>query len=102
MGRWGNYFRRAKWDCKGFEDQSDGLVKGVKNGVVEWAYSGRHTDSIRDNIPVAGVKWLPGYLGKLSDARIRGALRSGGASASEVSCFSRAVRERISRLQSLR
>ena len=102
MGKWGNFFRRAKWDCKGYEDQSNELIKGVKNGMVEWAYSGQHTESIKDNISVTDVKWLMGYLGKLSDAQIRAALQASGATTSEVSCFSRAVRERITRLQLVR
>lgn len=102
MGKWGGFLRRAKWDCDGYAGQSDDLVKGVKNGMVEWGYFGQHTDSIRDGISVADVKWLLGYLGRLSDAQIRAALRSSGASATDVECFGRAVRGRISQLQALR
>ena len=99
MGKWGGVLRRGKWDCKGYADQSDDFVKGVKRGMLESGYSGQHTDSIKDNIPVEHGRWLLGYLGKLSDAQIRAALKSSGASASEVGCFSRAVRTRISHLQ---
>lgn len=99
MGKWGGVFRRGKWDCDGYADQSDDFVKGVKNGMLESGYSGQHTDSIKDNIPVAHARWLLGYLGKLSDAQIRAALRSSGASASDVTCFTSAVRTRISELR---
>jgi hypothetical protein len=99
MGKWGGVLRRGKWDCDGYTDQSDDFVKGVKNGMLESGHSGQHTDSIKDNIPVAHARWLLGYLGKLSDTQIRTALKASGASASEVSCFSRAVRSRISHLQ---
>jgi hypothetical protein len=99
MGKWGNYFRRGKWDCDGYSSQSDDFVKGVKNGMLEFGYSGQHTGAIRDDIPVAHARWLLGYLGKLSDAQIRAALQASGATPDEVNCFSRAVRARISHLQ---
>jgi hypothetical protein len=99
MGKWGGLLRRGKWDCKGYADQSDDFVKGVKKGMLESDYSGQHTDSIKDNIPVEHARWLLGYLGKLSDAQIRAALTSSGAAGSELSCFARAVRTRISHLQ---
>lgn len=102
MGKWGGIFRRAKWDCDGFAGQSDDFVKGVKNGMVEFGYAGQHTESIKDGIPLAHVQWLLTYLGKLSDAQIRAALRASGASPGDEECFVRAVRLRITRLQALR
>ncbi len=101
MGKWGGVLKRGKWDCEGYLDQSDDFVKGLKNGEVEWGYSGQHTDSIKDGIPVAHVKWLLGYLGKLTDTQLRAALQASGATASDETCFARAVRMRISRLQSM-
>jgi hypothetical protein len=98
MGKWGGFFKRGKWDCEGYASQSDDFVKGVKRGEVEWGYSGQHTDAIKTGIPVEHVKWLLGYLGKISDAQIRAALRSSGASPSEESCFARAIKERIAAL----
>ncbi len=102
MGKWGGIFRRAKWDCDGYAGQSDDFVKGVKNGVVEFGYAGQHTETIKDGIPLAHVQWLLTYLGRLSDAQIRAALRASGASPGDEECFTRAVRSRISRLQALR
>ena len=101
MGKWGGFFRRAKWDCDGYLSQSDDLVKGGKGREVEWGYSGQNTGTIRENIPIEHLRWLLGYLGRLSDDQLRTALQSSGASASEVSCFVRAVRTRISALQAV-
>jgi hypothetical protein len=98
MGKWGGFFKRGKWDCEGFLSQSDDFVKGVKRGEVEFGYSGQHTDAIKDGIPVEHVKWLLGYLGKISDTQIRAALRSSGASPSEESCFARAIKQRVAAL----
>ncbi len=77
MGKWGGVLSRGKWDCDGYLGQSDDFVKGVKNGEVEWGYSGQHTDSIKDGIPVAHVAWLLGYLGRFQTRRF--ALRCGPA-----------------------
>lgn len=102
MGKWGGFFRRAKWDCDGYAGQNDEFVKGVKEGMVEFGYSGQHTGTIKDGIPVAHVKWLMTYLGKLTDNQIRAALRASGASPGDEECFARAVRGRISALQAIR
>ena len=102
MGKWGGFFSREKWDCDGYQDQSKDFVKGVERGEVKWGYSGQHTDAIRDGIRVEHVRWLLGYLGRVTDDQIRAALRASGASASEEECFARAVRLRISDLQRLR
>lgn len=102
MGKWGGILRRAKWDCEGFAGQSDDFVKGVKNGMVEFGYSGQHTETIKDGISVADVQWLMAYLGKLSDSQIRAGLRASGASPADEECFVRAIRMRISRLQTIR
>jgi hypothetical protein len=102
MGKWGGFFKRGKWDCDGYLGQSDDFVKGVKNGEVQWGYSGQHTSDIKDGIPVAHVQWLMGYLGKLSNTQIRAALRSSGASPNEEECFSRAIRMRMSALWNLK
>jgi len=101
MGKWGGFFKRSKWDCEEFMDQSGDFVKGVKNGEVQFGYSGQHTDAIKDKIPVEHVKWLLGYLGRITDTQIGTALRASGATPGDVACFTRALRMRISALQRL-
>jgi hypothetical protein len=98
MGKWGGFFRRAKWDCDGFASQSKDFIKGADKGYVEFGYSGQHTSAIKDQIPVEHVRWIAGILGKLTDAQIRSALAAAGATPSETECFTRAMRARITAL----
>ena len=102
MGKWGGILKREKWDCDGYLGQSNDFVKGVKNGEVQWGYSGQHTSDIKDGIPLTHVQWLMRYLGKLSNAQIHDALRASGASPDEEACFARAVSMRIAALWNLR
>ncbi len=99
MGKWGGVLSREKWDCKGFASQSKDFIKGVKNGEVVFGYSGQHTSDFTKGITPADVKWLHGYLGRLSDAQISDALKASGATAEEVSCFTSALRQRINQLK---
>jgi hypothetical protein len=39
------------------------------------------------------------YLGRVTDKQLRAGLEASGATAEEVSCFSKALRERINQLQ---
>jgi hypothetical protein len=102
MGKWGGVMKREKWDCEGFAKQTPGFVLGVSDGLVRFGYEGQHTDAIRDGITVSDVRWLLGYLTKLSDKQIREALRASGASAKEEECFARSIRDRIAQLQAIR
>jgi hypothetical protein len=102
LGKWGNFMSREKWDCKGYQSQSKNFVKGVKNGVVEFGYSGQHTKDFGTDIKVADVQWLVGMIGKLSDKQINDALQAGGATAEEQSCYARAIRERIDALKAVK
>ena len=97
MGKWGGVLSREKWDCKGFANQSKDFIKGVKNGEVVFGYSGQHTSDF--TITPADVKWLFGYLGRVSDTQISEALRASGATSEEVSCFTSALRQRINQLK---
>jgi len=101
MGKWGNFFTREKWDCDGFSKQTPEFVKGVEDGKVKFGYTGQHTDSIRDDIPVEHVKWIARYLGRITDAQLRAGLRASGASPVEARCFAKTVRDRIEQLRSL-
>jgi hypothetical protein len=102
MGKWGGFLRRAKWDHKGFADQTKDFCKGVKGGQVEFGYSGQHTESIKAGISVADVQWLLTSLGKISDQQIRAALKASGASPEEEESFTQSMRARITQLQALR
>jgi hypothetical protein len=101
MGKWGGFLSREKWDCKGFTSQSKDFVKGVKNGEVAFGYSGQHSSEFTKGVTPADVKWLLGYLGRVSDAQISAALGASGAMPEEVSCFTAALRQRIGQLKNV-
>lgn len=101
MGKWGSFFNRGKWDCDGYAKQNDDFVKEVKDGLVKFGYSGQHTSSIRDDIRVTDVKWLMGYLGRITDTQLHYALKASGASPADEACFATAVRNRINRLKAI-
>ena len=100
MGKWGDFFTRSKWDCNGFEAQTKSFVKGVDaSGFVGFGFEGKRTQDMVRGIRVEDVRWLMRYLGKVTDEQLRAGLVASGATAEEVSCFSKALRERINQLQ---
>lgn len=98
MGKWGGISTRSKWDCKGYTNESNDFVKGVKDGKVEFGYQGKLTSDIASNITVGDVQWLMLQLKKLSDDEIHQALAASGANAEETACFTTAMRTRINAL----
>jgi hypothetical protein len=98
MGKWGNFFKREKWDAKGFADQTEDFLKIDSDGL-DWGYSGQHTSDFKQTIAVKDIKWLMRYLGRISDRQIRDGLRASGALDSEVEAFTRAIRARINQLR---
>ena len=101
MGKWGRIFTREKWDCDGFTEQTQDFIKGVKDGKVEWGYTGKHTSGAKDDITLGDVKWLLGYLGRLTDHQIIMGLQASGATKSETQCFAKAIRNRIDQMKRL-
>jgi hypothetical protein len=99
MGKWGGVLSREKWDCKGFAGQNKDFVKGVKNGELVFGFSGQHTSDFTKGITPADVKWLLGYLGRVTDAQISTALQASGATVEETTCFTTALLERINQLR---
>ena len=101
MGKWGSFFSREKWDCKGFRDQTKDFVKGVKGDLVQFGYSGQHSDTFKNDIRVSDVKWLLQSLARVSDGQLRDGLQASGASPDEVACFTAALRDRINQLKNV-
>jgi hypothetical protein len=101
MGKWGGVMSREKWDCKGFASQTPKFIKGVRNGEVEFGYSGQRKD-VTTGIKVSDVQWAMRYLGQLSDAQLRAGLEASGATPDEVSCFTAAFRDRLNQLKGVR
>jgi hypothetical protein len=99
MGKWGGVMSREKWDCRGFSSQTRDFVKGVNGDLVQFGYSGQHSDSFKNDIRKSDVKWLMQYLGRVTDAQLRDGLQASGATAEEVECFTRSLRDRINQLK---
>jgi hypothetical protein len=99
MGKWGGFTSREKWDCDGYRSQTSKFVTGVDGEYVQFGYDGKQTEDIREGIRVSDVRWLLGYLGRITDAQLRDGLRASGATPEETSCLARAVRDRINQLK---
>ncbi|HEX8151222.1 MAG TPA: hypothetical protein VF591_28840, partial [Pyrinomonadaceae bacterium] len=98
MGKSGSPLTRTKWDCEGFAAQNADFVRGVRDGVVEWGYTGQRTDEATEGIKVGDVRWLHSYLGRVTDGQLREGLLASGATREEADCFTRALRGRIEQL----
>jgi hypothetical protein len=101
MGKWGSYFTREKWDCKEFAEQNKKFIDRVKDGWVEFGYSGQRTDDIKRGITKRDVSWLMRFIGRVSDAQLRAGLKASGATDEEVRCFTSALRDRINQLKNV-
>jgi hypothetical protein len=102
MGRWGgNIVTRGRWDPVGFEAQTAEFVTGVDAGIVRFGYVGQRTADVAEGISVDDVRWLCGYLGRVTDAQLRDALLASGATAEEAEGFGRAIRARIAQLMNV-
>lgn len=99
MGKWGGYFRRDKWDCYGYERQTKKLIKAVKNGEIEWGFSGKHKQDLTQGIRLEDVRWIVSYLSRFTDADIRAGLVASGANQTQIKVFTRAIDERIAELE---
>jgi hypothetical protein len=102
MGRWGDPFTRSKWDCAGYAAQTPDFVARADDGTLRWGYTGQRTDEAREGITASDARWLYRYLSRVTDAQLRDGLRASGATGAEIECFTRAIRERISRLGRIR
>ena len=99
MGFWGDKGGQSDWACADYSRQTSEYVKGVVNGQVVFGYEGHHNDDFKTNIHPSDVAWLMKYLGQIGDDQLRAALRASGATPSEVTCFTKAIRTRIEQLK---
>lgn len=99
LGAWGPEPKPKGWDCRAFTAQTKSFVEGRQGEFVRFGYSGHYTDDFKNDIRVNDVRWLMGYLGRVTDAQIRAGLTAGGATQEEVACFSGQLRERINQLK---
>ena len=99
MGKWGSNLFRSKWDAAGYEAQTPEFVTGVENGFVQWNYLGQRTAEAREQISVEDVRWLTGYIGRITDAQLRDGLGASGATPDEIASFTKSIRARLDTLK---
>ena len=99
MGRWGsNIVSRGRWDAAGFAAQTPNFVTGVRDGYVNFGYEGQRTAEIARDVTVEHVAWFFSYAQRLTEAGLRQALLTCGASHEEADIFARALVARVQQL----
>jgi hypothetical protein len=98
FGKTGNFISRSRNKPEDYVDAK--FIKGIKNNVVDFAYSGKRQNIFND-VTVEQARWIGERLAQLSDDQIRDAFRAANYSADEVEMLTKAVRARINELTSL-
>lgn len=89
----------SKGDPEAYAKQS--FIEGTHNGQVVFHYKGKNP-SVLEGVTVENAKWMGNLIGRLSDKQINDAFRSAGFSDADVLTLSRAFRDRVNQLKSLR
>jgi len=95
LGKTGGMISRSRNNPSDFEKAT--FVELVKGDKIAFHYAGKNKKLFAD-ITLADVKWLSGWLGRLSDEQIKDAFRAANYSPEEVEGLARAMRERINSL----
>jgi hypothetical protein len=69
--------------------------------AVPYFYKRTRMETVTEDIPLAHARWLGGWLARLSTAQISDTFRGAGYSPSEVTAYTRKIRERIRQLNHL-
>ncbi len=94
-----NRFGRSVNDPVDFANST--FIHGLEpNGEVDFYYKAKGKDLLK-GITVEDAQWVGGLLAQLSDRQIRDAFRAANYSPSEITLLTRAIRERIKRLNDL-
>lgn len=99
MGAWGDVSGQTDWNCDDYTKQSASFIRGMKGADVVFGFEGHIHDGFQTGITPGDVAWLMKYLGQITDAQLRAALRASGATEHEESCFTSAIRSRIEALR---
>jgi hypothetical protein len=68
---------------------------------VQWGYKGQRTADAVTDITRSDVQWLCKYLCRLSEDQLAAGLRASGATESEIADFTKALRDRLDRLEAV-
>jgi hypothetical protein len=102
LGTWGSHvLSRGRWDCEAFASQNEQFITGMDGDTVLWGYKGQRTADATGGITRADVQWLNRYLRGITDEQLAAGLRASGGTETEITDFTRALRERLNRLQAI-
>jgi hypothetical protein len=92
------------WPERGDVEQFAALpfLTGVQGGYVEFAYSGWHTELVRQRITADDVRWASGLLGQLTEGQWHDAFRAGGFDQATAGRFILRLREKVAEGASVR
>ena len=100
LGTWGsNVLSRGRWDFEAFSAQNDEFIAGIDGETVLWGYKGQRTADAIMGISRSDVRWLVTYLRGITDDQLASGLRASGATESEITDFTAALRGRLDRLR---
>jgi hypothetical protein len=71
------------------------FIVGVRNGHVDFAYSGRYQNLVRNRITPDDVVWISNLLAELSDEQWQDAFRAGGYDPEVAARFMQTLRKKI-------
>lgn len=101
LGRWGNIMHRTRGDCSGFTQETPDLINGVRDGVVEWGFTSKHTNDVTHNITVEDLRWLAPYLQSITDDQLRTGLKASGATDRQTDCWAGALENRMQQVEAV-
>ncbi len=99
LGKTGGFFRRDRWDWRGYSAQTPHFAKLESSGAIRWGFRGKHGDDILAGVGGDDVRWLLPYLLRITDEELTAGLRASGATALAAQQFTRAIRGRLEELR---
>ena len=101
FGKSGGFFKRDKWDARGYERETKQFVKRTAGGQIVWRFKGKHTRDITNDITVDDIRWLLPHLSKITNQELLEGLIGSGANEAEAKSFSRSIQNRIAQLEEI-
>lgn len=78
------------------------FIAGVSHGLVSFHNKRQRACRALEGVRVENARWMGNLLARLSDKQLSDAFRAGGFDEAETAVYLRALRDRISQLQSLK
>jgi hypothetical protein len=100
LGKWGPKRRRDKSDCVGFSEDTAHFIKGVRNGRVQWGFSGKHAEDLKD-VTVEDLRWMWPYLSQITSEELYTGLTASGATPRQAGCWTSSLVNRIHQVEAI-